>query len=75
MPLYGMKRLIAVSADNFFFTGIYNQIHCLKRDSAEQDFIGMGQYEGFANGTTVLPYYLKRTRHIILPFCSIGERS
>jgi hypothetical protein len=57
--LYGMKRLIAVGADNFLFTGIDSQIQCFKRNSAEQYFLGIGQYEGFANCPSVFPQYFQ----------------
>jgi hypothetical protein len=40
--LYGMKWLIAVSADKFLFTGIDRQILCFKGNSAEQNLIGIG---------------------------------
>jgi hypothetical protein len=70
-----MKRLITVGAHNFFVTGINNQIQRFKRNSAEQNLFGMGQYESFADGPAVFPSYFQRTRDRVGTSRPVGERS
>jgi hypothetical protein len=70
---YGVKGLIAVSADNFLFAGIDRQIQRFKRNGAEQNLPGIGQYEGIAICPAVFPQYCQWTRDRVSTFRPIGE--
>jgi hypothetical protein len=60
-----VNYLIAVGANYFFQAGMNGQIHSLKRDSAEQNLIGIGQYQGVAGCPAVLPANFKGPRKLI----------
>jgi hypothetical protein len=73
--LYGMKRLIAVSAYHFLVTGVDRQIQRFKGDSAEEHFLGVGQYEGFADCPAVFPPYFQGARDRVGTSGPVGEGS